>query len=1077
MKKKFFKVIIMILLVFLGICGSVVSVFANPGYVIITTNEIYNVSHSKTSIDAFKAQKDSHGYTTYIVTQGEWGGGTGDTAAENIRSWLQDNTSDKNIEYVLLIGNPDPGSGDVPMKSLWLSQDATTDIPTDYYYNCLTGNWDLDNDGRYGESPDDFGTGGINIDVYQVIVGRIPHYPVDTPSDLNNILTKIISYNNDTYNGNCAWRKSVLIPIKTVMNPNDYIIGENIKDNILIPNNWSYHRIYEDDFGLIPPPETYPCNYDNVTNAWNSQPFGTVFWATHGSAYHAVDIIDQSHDVLLIDTYPSFILQGSCDNAWPEASNNLAYRMLKYQGVAAVASTRHFSLGLLNILLHKYAYLLIESGLSGGKALNDLKIGESNWGIKLYFNLYGDPSTSLYPFRISPRERIHGCNVETGNINVEAPGGWSWNATSSDPWITITSGNSGVGNGLVEYSLQANYSGIDRSGTIIIGDKVFKVKQELFTHEGSILPSTRFGSVSWGDYDNDGDLDLLVTGSKRSEFGYITKVYKNNGDGTFTDINAVLTDVWMSSAEWGDYNNDDYLDILLTGSAGGIEKITKVYRNNGDDTFTDINAGLPGICKSSIDWGDYDNDGDLDILLTGETLSDLITKVYRNNGDDTFTDINAGLTGLQLGSAAWGDYNNDGDLDILVTGDSGFGNKKSIIYKNDGNGTFTDIIAGLPGAAEGSSIWIDFDNDGDLDILLSSINTDIYINNGSSFTPMNAGLTQFIKSSADCGDYNNDGYIDIIITGETSSGKKSIIYKNNSGTSFTGFGEELPEFDNSSVALGDYDNDGDLDILATGIDENRIYRNSIQTSNTIPSAPVFMDADIVGNTVIMRWGAGYDPETNDPGLSYNLYLGTTSAGPEMASPHSNTTTGYRRIVHMGNANKNLSRAITNLPAGTYYWSVQTVDTAFAGSPFTAENQFVIEIFNKFMNKYSNKLLTVTNNSDYAKVVCQGENPSWTSQDWSMEYVSSDEVRLKNKWTGKYLTAASLGDYTDIVCQTLNTGWSSQIWKLELSEDSISWRLKNKWTGKYLTVTSNNEYASIKCQNLNAGWTSQQWYIQ
>ena len=151
----------------------------------------------------------------------------------------------------------------------------------------------------------------------------------------------------------------------------------------------------------------------------------------------------------------------------------------------------------------------------------------------------------------------------------------------------------------------------------------------------------------------------------------ISKIYQNNGDNTFTEQTSIaLTGVSDASIAWGDYDNDGDLDILLTGSTstGGISKI---YRNNGDNTFTEqTSIALTGVYSGSAKWGDYDNDGDLDILLTGYTGTGSTSKIYRNNGDNTFTEqTSIALTGVYWSSAVWGDYDNDGDLDILMTGD------------------------------------------------------------------------------------------------------------------------------------------------------------------------------------------------------------------------------------------------------------------------------------------------------------------------------------------------------------------------------------------------------------------------
>lgn len=133
------------------------------------------------------------------------------------------------------------------------------------------------------------------------------------------------------------------------------------------------------------------------------------------------------------------------------------------------------------------------------------------------------------------------------------------------------------------------------------------------------------------------------------------------------------------------------------------------------------------------------------------------------------------------------------------------------------------------------------------------------------------------------------------------------------------------------------------------------------------------------------------------------------------------------------------------------------------------------ISNKMKNQYSGKMLTVTNDSDYATVVCQDLNSSWTSQDWIMES-SGGNIRLKNVWSGRYLTVTSDADGASVVCQPFNTGWTSQEWVIE-NVPNGSRRLKNVWSGKYLTVTSTSEGASILAQNLNTGWTSQQWWIE
>jgi hypothetical protein len=355
--------------------------------------------------------------------------------------------------------------------------------------------------------------------------------------------------------------------------------------------------------------------------------------------------------------------------------------------------------------------------------------------------------------------------------------------------------------------------------------------------------------VAWGDYDNDGDLDLLITGTDANNTP-ISKLYRCSGGAnpTFVDVGAGLTAVTASSVAWGDYDNDGDLDILLTGQIGASVPVSKLYGNGGgaNPTFSDVNAGLAGVYNSSVAWGDYDNDGDLDILLTGRDASmNPISKLYRNGGgaNPVFTDVAAGLTGVGFSSAAWGDFDNDGYLDIVLTGRDASMSQVSKLYRNSGgaNPVFTDVGAGLIGV------------------------------------------------------------------------------------------------DTSSLAWGDYDNDGDLDLLMTGTDGvtgiSKLYRNDIAIPNTPPAAPSGLIATSGPSGTTFSWSAASDAQTPTAGLCYNLRVGTTPGGDEICSAMA-AANGYRRVARLGNAQERTSWTVA-LPPGPCYWSVQAIDGAFQGSVFAA----------------------------------------------------------------------------------------------------------------------------------------------
>ena len=481
----------------------------------------------------------------------------------------------------------------------------------------------------------------------------------------------------------------------------------------------------------------------------------------------------------------------------------------------------------------------------------------------------------------------------------------------------------------------------------------------LVVSETTVLSRTADGQVTWGDYDNDGDLDLLVVGSTTTS-NRTTKVYRNQGNGSFVDsgINNLITLSYNPRAAWGDYDNDGYLDILMSGYTGSAYT-AKIYRNNGNGTFTDSGiSNLAGAGYGSAAWGDYDNDGDLDILLTGSNNgmgTGALTRLYRNNGDGTFTSVSTALSNVFFGSAAWGDYDNDGNLDILITGSDTTGAGMSKVYRNQGDGTFSAAAVTLPAVSSSVGRWGDYDADGDLDILLAGYSggnkiVSIYRNNGNG-TFTDSGVTNLIGvnySSAEWGDYDNDGDLDILVSGQDASNTAMTKLYQNTGGSFSAVaGSAFTGVSYGSVAWGDYDNDGDLDLALSGQDYNynyytRIYRNDNTIANTAPAAPTGLIQSEVDGRVTFTWTVPTDDHTPLAGLSYNLYVTPTNKMTYTLSPMANQTSGYRRIVGLGNAQHGVT-ATLNVPPGDFVWSVQAIDGAYAGSAWAMPGSFSMRL--------------------------------------------------------------------------------------------------------------------------------------
>ncbi len=242
-----------------------------------------------------------------------------------------------------------------------------------------------------------------------------------------------------------------------------------------------------------------------------------------------------------------------------------------------------------------------------------------------------------------------------------------------------------------------------------------------------------YGSVAWGDYDNDGDLDLFLSGHTNSGLP-ITTVYRNNGAAsgwTFTNMApAAFVGAGFSDGAWGDYDNDGDLDLIVMGyRLIGTEAHTILYRNDGAGQFLNSGQVFADLGQGNVSWGDYDNDGDLDLAMIGTPNNGSFTRVfklYRNNGNGTFTDIPVpSIDGHSDGTVAWADCNNDGKLDLLITGNMGFGTPTphTQVFTGNGAGAFTTIAFSFTGVYDSQASWGDFDNDGRLDVLLAGRTT------------------------------------------------------------------------------------------------------------------------------------------------------------------------------------------------------------------------------------------------------------------------------------------------------------------------------------------------------------------
>lgn len=366
---------------------------------------------------------------------------------------------------------------------------------------------------------------------------------------------------------------------------------------------------------------------------------------------------------------------------------------------------------------------------------------------------------------------------------------------------------------------------------------------------------------AWGDYDNDGWVDLYVTDPAGPN-----TLYRNNGDGTFTrspfSEQVSLPQAYSAGATFVDFDNDGWRDLFVAN--WGLKAL---FRNEAGQGFINIieQTGIKDTGNTkSASWGDFDNDGFLDVYLAnwscypkcGRPMEGDTDRLYRNNGDGTFTDVSAYLVSGLNGAgfiASFNDFDNDGDLDIYLVNDefiNGIGNK---LWRNDGPGCngwcFTQIAheAGADSRLFGMGLAVgDYDNDTDLDYYYSNVGPMELLQNNGDGTFVEVAEAAGVQTPNAIGwgtvffDYNNDGWRDLYLAVADTTDHEDIaanqLFRNNGDGTFTkvACNNEASDVRPSlGVAYADYDRDGWVDLVVGNMDEGyRLYRNqTAQTEN------------------------------------------------------------------------------------------------------------------------------------------------------------------------------------------------------------------------------------------------------
>ena len=443
---------------------------------------------------------------------------------------------------------------------------------------------------------------------------------------------------------------------------------------------------------------------------------------------------------------------------------------------------------------------------------------------------------------------------------------------------------------------------------------------------GSI--STGSSDLAWGDVDGDTDMDLVVGSDGQ------TVIYRNDS-GTLVLTNTELpgyledndqADFDLRSITWSDFDNDGDFDLLLPSvfDEATYTYRTALMRNDGSNgsggwIFTETDSVFASTIHSQSSWADYDGDQDLDLLLVNiAPLTDEgFIRRYRNDGNGVFVgeDI-LGYLSVEHGEAQWGDYDGDGDLDILVVGnireiDSTYTTMALRIYRNDDENYIPiDVIDCIP--CEGwydltAATWADYDSDGDMDILLAG-----NYNSGSQ-----------IEGRARI--YTN---LDGIFAADTANTLPAPRAWGDRGGTFSWFDLD-GEGDLDYFIAGMYFVPGGNGLVEA---QMHVYRNDVVEQNEAPSVPTGLNATLQSeNTVLLSWLPADDDHTPSEALTYDMVVVRKGTHVPIGKPLGINGEILTRLPEPGNISAVNEWILTGLENGNYEWRLRAVDAAYVGS--------------------------------------------------------------------------------------------------------------------------------------------------
>ncbi|HNR86634.1 MAG TPA: VCBS repeat-containing protein, partial [Taishania sp.] len=412
-------------------------------------------------------------------------------------------------------------------------------------------------------------------------------------------------------------------------------------------------------------------------------------------------------------------------------------------------------------------------------------------------------------------------------------------------------------------TILANTTKVAFSSLVMLGSAAsFAQTMEFTLDANNVFPTLSNGAIKFGDIDGDGDLDIFMSG--KNGYDYYSQIYVNN-DGVFTlQTGTTITPLANSSAQFIDVENDDDLDLIVAGR-GEDGVVTELYLNDGQGNFTLSTANT----FTKMEYGfilvaDVNDDGFSDIFVAGSNGISGKSNLYINDGTGVFTAATTSIP--NLGEESFGDFadvDNDGDIDLFISGRDNSFSIVTQLYKNDGHGNFTlEQGTNFRSIMYGDAKFADITGDGWVDLVTSGKNDDfaneknIYFNQGDGTFLLNgnSSITSAANGKIEFLDADRDGDLDLLLTGESGGNMLATIYANQNGEGIFTVNDayNLTGVSEGAVAVGDVNGDGSADILISGIQTNSANFSGLYINETCFDS--FLDqetlADINANCAV-----------------------------------------------------------------------------------------------------------------------------------------------------------------------------------------------------------------------------------